>query len=93
MPMSAARSDPARVHYGADVVHAILQAGNVNGPVAQPRADLVERDHAGEAGQSFEPRGGGRPVLRIERPVEVRDESRDEHDVDRTVADHRVCDV
>ena len=47
----------------------------------------------GEAGQSFEPRGRGSPALRIEGPVEVRDKSRNEHYVDRTVADHREGDV
>src|SRR5262249_50203042 len=84
---------PNRVHHGPQVVHAHLEGGHINGPVAQPRADLVKGDDAGKAPHTFEPRGRSRPALRVQSQVEVRHEPWDEHDVDRTVADHRVRDV
>src|ERR1700691_1291713 len=81
------------IHHGPHVVHAVLESGNVSRAVAQPRTNLVERDHSSEPRYSFEPRSHGAPLLKIERPAEVRHKPRDEHDVDRTVADNRICNV
>ena len=78
------------VHHRADVVHAILQRRRRGDRVGKPRAALVEQDQPRERGELVEEARDPRV-----RPlqVQVRDEARHEHEVERTVADDLVGDV
>ena len=85
-PRLAAR----RVHHRAHVVHARLEVGQPDAAVGEPGPALVEADQPCERAQALEEAC----VLRV-LPVdlEVGEEPRDEHEVERPVAGHLVGDV
>ena len=78
------------VHHGADVVHALLERRRSGDRVGEPGAALVEQDQPRERGELVEEPGDARvgPLQ-----VQVRDEARHEHEVERPVADDLISDV
>jgi hypothetical protein len=89
-PKSAARSEPARVHHGAYVVHSVFEWRRRGNRVGKPRAPLVEQDQPRERGKPVEEAGDPR-VSPLQ--VQVRDEARHEDEVERPIADDLVRDV
>ena len=78
------------VHHRAHVVHAVLQRRRAGNRVRKPRAALVEQDQSRERRELLEETRDARV-----RPlqVEVRDETRHEDEVERTVAHDLKGDV
>ncbi len=78
------------VHDRAHVVHPRLEVGQSDGTVGEAGPALVEADQPGEGAKPLE-----QPRRRRVEPVgvEMRDESRDEHEVERPSAGHLVGDV
>ena len=78
------------VHDGAHVVHTRLEVGEIGRPIRQPGAALVEPDEPAHAAEALEELRRAR-ILPIE--LEMRDESRHEHDVDRPASSDFERDV
>jgi hypothetical protein len=78
------------VEDGPHVVHLDVERRHAAGPVGQPRATLVEEDHAREFGERAG-EAGAMPVLPPK--LQVVEEVRQEQQVDRPVPDDLVGDV
>ena len=74
----------------ADVVHALFERRIADVPVGRARTALVEHDDTRERGEPFHP--VAEPDL---APVEVdvRNETRHDHEIDRAIAEDLVGDV
>jgi hypothetical protein len=79
-----------RIDHRAHVVHARLDPSERRGSVGQTGAALVEPDQSRERPEPFEEARVAR-LLPVE--LQVRDEARHEHEIERPLARHLVGDV
>jgi hypothetical protein len=82
--------DPDGIHHRAHVVHALVHRRQLRNPIGKPGTALVEQDHPAALAEPLQPAREPRlgPVV-----VDMRDEARRHHQVDRTFAEHLVGDV
>jgi hypothetical protein len=78
------------VHHGTHVVHPLLEGWHALHRVRKPGAALVEDDQARERGELLE-EARDRRVLPV--PLEMTEEARHVHEVDRPLAQHLIGDA
>ena len=89
-PSSAASRDPAAAMTARTSSMRCSSVGSATDAIGQPRAALVEQDHSRELRETAQEPGEAR--LGPEA-LEVRHPPHDEHEVDRSLAEHLIGDV